>query len=92
MASEPEETDLIALSDVPTLLPRRRGKKTHYSTVYRWATKGARGKKLESRLVGGVRYTTRAALSRFLHDGPQGASEQPVAERLRRALYGKRTS
>ena len=83
------DSTLVALRDVPTLLPRRRGKKTHYSTVYRWVTKGARGKKLESRLVGGVRYTTRAALHHFLQNDPRLSDERSTAEQLRRELYGK---
>ncbi len=33
------ETPLV-FSDVPKRLPKRNGKKVHYSTVYRWATKG----------------------------------------------------
>ncbi len=89
MNNESVDKDLIALRDVPSLLPRRRGKKTHYSTVYRWVTKGARGKKLESRLVGGVRYTTRAALYHFLQGDPRLRDERSTAEQLRRALYGK---
>jgi hypothetical protein len=89
MGDESIDRNLIALRDVPSLLPRRRGKKTHYSTVYRWVTKGARGKKLESRLVGGVRYTTRAALHQFLQGVPRRNDERSTAEQLRRALYGK---
>lgn len=55
----------VSLTDAPIHLPRRRGKKVHYATVYRWATKGARGRVLESHLVGGVRYTTLGALRRY---------------------------
>ena len=57
--TDPEQ--LIALADVPSRMPRRRGKKVHYSTVYRWATKGTRGRVLPTRLIGGVRYTSHAA-------------------------------
>ncbi|TWT96906.1 hypothetical protein Pla108_26820 [Botrimarina colliarenosi] len=60
----PDETP-VALTDAPFHLPRRRGKKVHYATVYRWATKGTRGRVLESQLVGGVRYTTLGALRRY---------------------------
>ena len=56
----------IPLSDVPNHIPKRHGKKVHYSTVYRWATKGARGRVLETALCGGVRYTSREAIGRFL--------------------------
>ena len=77
----------IALSDAPKYLPRRNGKKVHYSTVYRWATKGARGRVLETRLVGGIRYTTREALQRFFEaDGGQ-PQDLRQADELRRLLY-----
>lgn len=79
----------VALTDVPDLLPRRRGKKVHPSTVYRWATKGARGRVLESRLVGGVRYTSVAALNRFLGPNTVQASDDRQAEAIKRALYGE---
>lgn len=51
---------------VPDHLPKRNGKKTHYATVFRWAQKGARGRILESTLIGGVRFTTVEALHRFI--------------------------
>lgn len=56
----------IPIRDVPNWLPKRDGKKIHLSTVYRWISKGARGRVLESVLVGGVRYTSAEALERFL--------------------------
>ena len=64
----------IPLSEVPNHLPRRRGKKVHYSTVYRWVTKGSRGRVLESVQVGGVRYTSIEALDRFLQTSSRGRS------------------
>ncbi len=78
----------VALTDVPDLLPRRRGKKVHPSTVYRWATKGARGRVLESRLVGGVRYTSVAALNRFLGTSAVQACDDRRAGAIKRVLYG----
>ena len=77
----------VALTDVPGLLPKRNGKKVHHSTIYRWTTKGARGRVLESRLIGGVRYTTVAALNRFL-DTTVVQAEKGQAEALKRILYG----
>lgn len=61
----------IPLREVPNHLPQRRGKKIHYSTVYRWAMKGTRGRKLESTMIGGIRYTTMEALERFFADSPE---------------------
>jgi Protein of unknown function (DUF1580) len=56
----------IALSDVALYLPKRRGRKIHYSTIFRWVTKGARGRVLNSLLIGGIRYTTIEELGRFM--------------------------
>ena len=47
-------------------LPRRRGgRKTHISTLYRWATSGCRGVILETIQIGATRCTSREALQRF---------------------------
>ena len=70
MALDFSKEEAIQLSDVPLHVPKRRGKKVHYSTVYRWATKGARGRTLETVLSGGIRYTTVEAVSRFLTAKP----------------------
>lgn len=80
---------LVPLSDVPGLLPRRRGKKVHYQTVYRWTTKGAGGHRLDSVKVGRIRYTSVEALRRFTagRAAPPGrdAFQQAVEDNLRRA-------
>jgi hypothetical protein len=78
----------IALSDVPELLPRRRGKKIHHSTVYRWVTKGARGRVLDAQLIGGVLYTSVVALNRFFETTTIQAFDDQQAAAIRRALYG----
>jgi hypothetical protein len=41
-------------------------KPPHISTVWRWVKFGVRGTKLETVVVGGRRYTTREALTRFI--------------------------
>ncbi len=47
-------------------LPRRRqGKRPHVSTIYRWATAGVAGVKLETIRVGGTLCTSLEALQRF---------------------------
>jgi hypothetical protein len=57
---------LISLADAAKELPRRRrGRKTHVSTLFRWTTAGCRGVVLESIQVGGTRCTSREALQRF---------------------------
>mgnify|MGYP002624671220 CR=1 FL=1 len=59
------QEDLISLKEASSLLPKRNGKRTHYSTLFRWATKGAKGRVLESVMIGGVRFTSKEALGRF---------------------------
>ena len=44
---------------------RREGRKTHVSTLHRWATVGCRGCVLETIQVGGTRCTSLEALQRF---------------------------
>jgi hypothetical protein len=57
---------LISLAVAAGELPRRRrGRKTHVSTLFRWTTIGCRGVVLESLQCGGTRCTSRAALQRF---------------------------
>lgn len=60
---------MFPLNEAVEYLPKRSGKKVHYSTLYRWSTRGARGRTLETWMVGGVRYTTVEALERFI-DAP----------------------
>ena len=60
-----QHEQLVSLKEASKLLPKRNGKRMHYSTIYRWATKGARGRKLESVHLGGVLYTSVEAISRF---------------------------
>lgn len=57
---------LVALRDVPRLLPRRRnGRSAHLSAIYRWIGRGVSGTVLESIRIGGVTYTSLEALQRF---------------------------
>ena len=80
----------IPLTEVPNFLPRRRGKKTHYSTVYRWATKGARGRILETKLVGGILYTTQEALQRFMHHRSKNKPTDDYHDSIERILADDR--
>lgn len=76
----------ITLAEVSQHVPRRRGRKIHYSTVYRWVTKGAKGRRLESILVGGVRYTTLEALGRFLNAKTAQSPKRSESEGLSAAI------
>jgi hypothetical protein len=58
--------DLITLRQAANLLPRRRaGKKPHFATVWRWATRGCHGVKLETISVGATLCTSARALQAF---------------------------
>lgn len=80
-------TSQFPLTQAANHLPRRRGKKIHYSTLHRWATKGARGRRLRTWYVGGTRFTSLSAIHEFL--GPSNPitkasreTEIDVAEKL----------
>lgn len=48
------------------------------ATLHRWRLNGVRGVRLETCLIGGLRYTSKEAICRFI--SAQNADEQPVAE------------
>jgi hypothetical protein len=62
----PDLNTLIPLSEVPKRLPTKRGKRFHISTIYRWATRGTKGRKLKTVVLGGRTYTTEEALRDFM--------------------------
>lgn len=62
---DPEKEELLTLTQAASLIPSsHNGKKTSPSTVFRWATRGLKGIRLETLPIGGKR-TSRSALSRF---------------------------
>lgn len=67
MAIDSTQEHLITLPEAADLIPRRKGKKVHIGTLYRWTTTGYRGVILESVQVGRTRCTSREALDRFFH-------------------------
>lgn len=96
--------DLIPLMDVPTILPKRNGKKVHIRTVRRWVTKGLKDRKLKSVRVGGRYYVRLEWLEQFIattatHDPISAASlarplsarrirEREEARRRAREIFG----
>ena len=61
-----ENDVVLALRDVAKRVPpSRRGKRCNISTVYRWCSRGVRGRKLQSWEFGGKRITTVRALEEF---------------------------
>lgn len=63
--------DAISLSQAVDFVPRR----PHVATVWRWATKGVRGVRLATVIIGGRRMVTPAALEDFLQ---RLNADQPV--------------
>src|SRR5271157_3609308 len=85
---------LISLADAAGELPRRRrGRKTHVSTLFRWTTSGCRGVVLESLQCGGTRCTSREALQRFFErlSAPVQAGAAAGSESRPGAIVGRRT-
>ena len=66
--------DAITLSQAADFLPGR----PHAATVWRWATSGVHGIRLQTWNVGGRRFTTVAALEAFLQalNSPHAATSQ----------------
>jgi len=76
----------VSPKDVCRMLPGRTGNGVSLSTVFRWMLKGCQGQKLESLIVGGVRYTSREAVERFvarLNGRENGHSSRRRADQTR---------
>ena len=56
---------MLPFSKIPAWCEQHLGNQVNRSTVHRWRTRGARGRKLETVLVGGRRYSSQEALLRF---------------------------
>lgn len=72
-----KEEFVLSLVEAAKKLPRRRaGKKPHVATLYRWASHGLKGIRLETIQVGGTMCTSLEALQRFFERlaGPPSAS------------------
>jgi hypothetical protein len=61
---------LIPLSQAAAWIGNRTGRRPNISTLHRWALRGCRGVRLETQAVGHVRYTSEAAILRFLNAKP----------------------
>jgi hypothetical protein len=80
------DRELIALVDVPALLPRRRGRRLHPSTVHRWIRHGIRGHRLSTVLVGGRTFVSRRGLTDFL-ERVNGSRPSAAADAAPTALH-----
>lgn len=70
--------DAVSLARAAELLPS----KPHVATVWRWATRGVKGVRLQTWTVGGRRFTTIPALEQFLRalNTPDIANPHEVIE------------
>ena len=71
--------EVVSLAAATKHLPKRRGgKRPHVSTLYRWATAGVRGIRLEVIRVGSTQCTSLEALQRFCERCTAGDADRPV--------------
>jgi hypothetical protein len=78
---------LLPLAQAANELPRRRrGKKTHVSTLYRWALAGCRGVVLETIQVGATRCTSQEALQRFFERLSLDRRDESITRSATRSL------
>lgn len=86
MSINTEIEAVIPFSDARTSFPG--GKRLSLATLHRWRLHGVRGVRLETILIGGLRYTSSEAITRFI--AAQNADESPTppvspAQRTRQA-------
>ena len=56
---------VVPFRELPKWTEKHFGKRKHPSTFHRWRLRGVRGVKLETILLGGIRFTSVEALNRF---------------------------
>ena len=78
MSINHEVETLIPFNAARTAFPG--GRKIALQTLHRWRLHGIRGVKLETILVGGLRYTSRESISRFL--AAQNAGEMSLSPKI----------
>lgn len=72
----------ISLNAAAKFLPD--GRRPSFTTFWRWSTRGIRGVKLETLLVGGQRCTTAEAVLRFIAETTAVANGEPTPQRTTR--------
>jgi hypothetical protein len=83
---------VFPLTELPTRVPARNGRRLHKATGFRWVARGRFGVKLEFILIGGIKHTSLQALQRFCDDVTAAAvgkasSAKRVAAQLDRAGF-----
>lgn len=70
-----ESETLVQFPDARSAFPGDR--RVSLATLHRWRLNGVRGVKLETVLIGGLRYTSKEAIIRFV--AAQNADDKPAA-------------
>jgi hypothetical protein len=71
----------LTLNAAACLVPNRSGGQgVDPATLWRWALKGLKGQLLETRMIGGIRFTSAEALDRFF-DAVTAASDPRIPRR-----------
>ena len=76
MTIDVQSETLISFSDARSAFPGI-VRRLSLATLHRWRLNGVRGVKLETVLIGGLRYTSREAIDRFIK--AQNADDAPAA-------------
>lgn len=79
MAIDCDIETLISFSDARSAFPGIK-RRLSLATLHRWRLSGVRGVKLETILIGGLRFTSREAIARFI--AAQNESTTPVTPGL----------
>lgn len=82
------EDQLIAITDVASILPRKKGVPVNETTVRRWARTGHCGVVLETIRIGTTLYTSAEALQRFAEAQTRPSTNRP-APQAPRAVGGR---
>jgi len=70
------DDELLTMDQAAELIPGRGGAKTSISTLWRWRKRGFGGVRLEVVKVGGMVYTTKAAVLDFISACNKGERKQ----------------
>ena len=82
MAIDPDQENVMSLTEATRVLPRINGRKPAVSTLWRWCRKGLRGVHLEYLRVGRNIVTSKEALHRFftvLAEADEALEDAPPA-------------
>lgn len=78
--------ELIALRELPKLLPKRpNGKRVHLATIYRWIQRGVRGVRLRATKIGGSTFIEQRNLDDFIDklSEPKESAISPITPKAR---------